>query len=122
MQRELWAETARLKRGKEGAMAGIRSKRLKLLEGLRRTLCDRLHERIGIVARARGWLRPPDNTSAIYTLAAAEAPALLGELLAVHVKVSCERSSCGEAVPSVSDTERKRMLSAVRACVARSYR
>ncbi len=103
-------------------MAGIRSKRLKLLEGLRRTLCDRLHEKVGLIARARGWLKPPENTSAIYQLAAAGAPALLDELLSVHVRASFERSPDDDRAASVNDAERKRMLSAVRACVARSYR
>lgn len=103
-------------------MAGIRSKRLKLLEGLRRTLCDRLHEKVSLIARARGWLKPPENTSAIYQLAAAGAPALLDELLAVHVKASCERAPKASDPAVANDAERKRMLSAVRACVARSYR
>jgi hypothetical protein len=104
-------------------MPPIRSRRLRLLEGMCRTVCDLLHERVGEVARSRGWLRPPESTSAIYALAATEAPGLLDQLFQVHFFAGKER---GEVPPSQSfapptdDGERRKMLSAIRAAVGRT--
>lgn len=105
-------------------MAGIRSRRLKMLEGMRRTLCDLLHDRVCAVARSRGSLYPPKNTSRIYALAADETPDLLDQLLNVHTLTAAEKECSGSMPPSevpTGELERKRMLSAVRASIARAY-
>ncbi|MCP4896509.1 MAG: hypothetical protein GY906_05990 [bacterium] len=98
-----------------------RSKRVKMLEGMCRALSDRLHDRVEDVARERGRIRPPSDTSSIYTMAANEAPALLDELIKVHQLACLERGELPPEAPAKgSDAERKRMLSAVRATVYRS--
>jgi hypothetical protein len=105
-------------------MAGIRSRRQKMLEGMRRTLCDLLHDRVRKVARSRGFVRPPKNTSHIYAVAADEAPDLLNQLFNVHALADAEKvpsqTPSPIAIPT-RDEERKRMLSAVRASIARAY-
>ena len=98
-----------------------RSRRLRLLERLRRTINEMLHERVQRAARIRGHL-PPQNTASIYTSASEEAPELLDQLLFVHHRVDQEK---GEeilvATPDRLDHgDRKAMLSAVRAAVDRS--
>lgn len=104
-------------------MVPTRSRRLRLLESLCRTISDMLHDRVHRAAVARGFSPVPESTSAIYTLAKAEVPDLLDQLLLVHHRACEER---GETVPSREpglprdDGERKRMLSAVRAAVLRS--
>lgn len=102
-------------------MALQRSRRLRLLESLRRTISDVLHRRVRETARARGR-GIPENTSSIYTLAQAEAPDLLNQLFNVHQRVRQEE---GEGVAFTSadqldDVERLRMLSAVRASVSQT--
>lgn len=103
-------------------MVPTRSRRLRLLESLCRTISDMLHDRVQRAAAARGFAPAPESTSAIYTLAKAEVPDLLDQLLLVHHRACEER---GEATPGPDadlprdDGERKRMLSAVRAAVLR---
>lgn len=97
-----------------------RSKKVKLLEGMCRALSDRLHDRIEDVARRRGAIRPPTDTSSIYSMARDEAPALLDELIEIHRLACVERGDVSNLNGSGSDLERKRMLSAVRATVYRS--
>ena len=58
-------------------MAGARSRRLRLLEGLRRTLNEVLTNRVSKAATSKGQAPPPDNTNAIYVAAVREAPELL---------------------------------------------
>jgi len=102
-------------------MAQPRSRRLRLLESLRRTINEMLHERVQHAARNRGHL-PPQNTASIYTSASEEAPELLDQLLFVHHRVDQEK---GEEIPAAPDRldhgDRKAMLSAVRAAVNRSH-
>ena len=102
-------------------MAQPRSRRLRLLESLRRTINQMLHERVQRAARSRGHL-PPQSTAAIYTSAAEDAPELLDQLLFVHHRVDQEK---GEEIPEAAPErldhgDRKAMLSAVRAAVNRS--
>jgi hypothetical protein len=101
-------------------MTALRSRRLRLLESLRRTLSEKLHDRMQVTATSKGH-RAPVDTSSIYTMASSEAPDLLEQLLLVHHRVRQEQ---GEEVPSDpprdDDLERKRMLSAVRATVQRA--
>ena len=101
-------------------MTAMRSRRLRLLESLRRTLSEMLHDRVQVAANRRGH-RAPADTSSVYTMAAAEAPDLLEQLLLVH---HCVRQEQGETLvndpPNEDDLERKRMLSAVRATVQRA--
>ena len=102
-------------------MGIARSRRLRLLESLRRTISDILHERVDRAAFTRGQ-GPPENTRAIYTAAQVETPELLDQLLFVHHKASQERGE--EASPNpgsqIDENEREAMLSAVRAAVGRS--
>jgi hypothetical protein len=99
-------------------MAPTRSRRLRLLESLRRTINEMLHSRVQRLARARGH-GTPHNTSTIYASASREAPELLDQLLLVHRRVAEERGE--EVHPTMpeecSDLQRKAMLSAVRAAV-----
>ena len=102
-------------------MAQPRSRRLRLLESLRRTINDMLHEKVQRAAMARGHCAP-QNTQSIYTSASDEVPELLDQLLFVHRRVAQER---GEDIPptppgSLDHNRRKAMLSAVRAAVKRS--
>ena len=102
-------------------MVPQRSRRLRLLESLRRTMNEMLHVRVQRRAQARGH-GAPQNTSSIYTSAAQEAPELLDQLLFVHRKVSEEMGNAVDATPPdrLDDSRRKAMLSAVRAAVNRS--
>ncbi len=104
---------------------GIRSRRQKLVEGMERSLSDLLHERMDRSFRAdHGSRRPPDNTSALYIWAAGQAPAMLDQLYHIHLEGLQERGEIPRKeyqVPS-SEADRKRMLSAVRACVSRTRR
>ena len=102
-------------------MAQPRSRRLRLLESLRRTISEMLHSRVQRAASARGH-GAPHNTSSIYVSAEEEAPELLEQLLFVHKRVGEERGEeTGAPAPeSLADAERKAMLSAVRAAVNRS--
>ncbi len=105
------------------AVIGIRSRRRKLAEGMERSLSDLLHERMeGACRRSNPERRPEDNTSAVYTWATNAAPGMLDQLYEVHIEASRERGDInGREVPvPQSDDERKRMLSAVRASVART--
>jgi len=102
-------------------MAPQRSRRLRLLESLRRTMNEILHDRIHRLALKRGH-GAPQNTSSIYASASEEAPELLDQLFFVHRKVGEEK---GEEVDSstpdtLDERQRKAMLSAVRAAVHRS--
>jgi len=102
-------------------MAQPRSRRLRLLESLRRTINEMLHVRVQRLAQARGH-GAPQNTSSIYTSASEDTPELLDQLFFVHRKVGEEK---GEDVDSktpdrLDDGQRKAMLSAVRAAVHRS--
>ena len=102
-------------------MAPQRSRRLRLLESLRRTINEMLHERVQRLAQARGH-GAPQNTSSIYTSASQETPELLDQLFFVHRRVGEEMGS--EVDPMTPDRldekKRKAMLSAVRAAVNRS--
>jgi hypothetical protein len=99
-------------------MAPTRSRRLRLLESLRRTINEMLHDRVQRRARARGH-GTPHNTSTIYASASREAPELLDQLLLVHRRVEEEKGR--EVNPTLpdecSDPQRRAMLSAVRAAV-----
>jgi hypothetical protein len=100
-------------------MARVRSRRLRLLESLRRTLSEKLHFQVWRAARQCGR-RTPENTSAIYAMAKAATPELLDQLLLVHHRALQEEGELARpAGPPVDDIERKRMLSAVRATVDR---
>ncbi len=102
-------------------MGVARSRRLRLLESLRRTISDMLHDRVDRAAFERGK-GPPKNTQAIYTAAKAESPELLDQLLYVHQKASQEagENSPQTAAAPPDEAERLRMLSAVRAAVGKS--
>ena len=102
-------------------MVPQRSRRLRLLESLRRTINEMLHVRVQRLAQARGH-GAPQNTSSIYASAEQEAPELLDQLFFVHRRVGEEM---GETVdvetPDQLDARRRKaMLSAVRAAVNRS--
>jgi hypothetical protein len=101
-------------------MSRLRSRRLRLLESLRRTLSEKLHFQVWRAARQCGR-RTPENTSAIYAMAKAATPDLLEQLLLVHHRALQEEGELPPqpATPPVNDIERKRMLSAVRATVDR---
>ena len=103
-------------------MGTPRSRRLRLLESLRRTISEKLHQTVLDRAAANGSSSPPENTSAIYLMAKKVAPDLLDQLFAVHVR-ACEEQGlppvpCGRNEPD--EQQRKQMLSAVRAAVMRS--
>jgi hypothetical protein len=86
-----------------------------------RALSDRLHDRVEEYAREQGHIPPPTDTSRIYTMAARGAPTLLDELFEIHRLACRERGERVDESPGAnSDSERKRMLSAVRATVYRS--
>jgi hypothetical protein len=101
-------------------MSRLRSRRLRLLESLRRTLSEKLHFQVWRAARQCGR-RAPENTSAIYAMAMAATPQLLDQLLLVHHRALQEEGELPPhpVAPPVDDIERKRMLSAVRATVDR---
>lgn len=100
----------------------VRSRRLRLLESLRATLSEKLHSKVFRVARSCGR-HSPENTSAIYAMAAAATPDLLDQLLLVHHRVGEETEDFeAPAAPPMDDVERMRMLSAVRATVDRAAR
>lgn len=107
-------------------MSGIRTRRVKLLEGMCRTISDRLHERVAEAARRRGQSLPAETTSAVYALAMSVAPGLLDQLLCVYQLLTGEPgmrrngSAAKRIGPTSSEVERRRMLSAVRATVGRS--
>ena len=102
-------------------MAPQRSRRLRLLESLRRTMNEMLHDRIHRTAQERGH-GSPQNTSSIYASAEQEAPELLDQLFFVHRKVGEEMGEEVDPTPPERLDERRRraMLSAVRAAVNRS--
>jgi len=102
-------------------MAQPRSRRLRLLESLRRTINEMLHEKVQRAAMARGH-GAPQNTHSIYTSATDEVPELLEQLLFVHRRVGQERGDDVTTVApgSLDHGRRKAMLSAVRAAVKRS--
>lgn len=102
-------------------MAATRSRRLRLLESLRRTISEKLHERVRRAARGKGR-GIPLNTSSIYASARSEAPELLDQLLLVHQRVGEERGEASASEPreQLTDAERRAMLSAVRAAVNRT--
>lgn len=102
-------------------MVPQRSRRLRLLESLRRTMNEMLTVRVQQLAEKRGH-GAPQNTSSIYTSATQEAPELLDQLFFVHRRVGEE---LGEEVDTkkpghLDERKRKAMLSAVRAAVNRS--
>jgi len=103
-------------------MGSARSRRLRLLESLRRTISEKLHEKVSASSFAHGGFSPPENTSAIYQQAKHVAPDLLDQLFNVHRR-TCEEQ--GQPMitghgPEPTDLERRQMLSAVRAAVMRS--
>ena len=103
-------------------MGTARSRRLRLLESLRRTISDKLHQKVSETSVGNGGLGPCENTSAIYTQAKQVAPELLDQLLNVHIR-ACEEEGMTIVTPkheSPDDLERRKMLSAVRAAVMRS--
>ncbi len=103
-------------------MGTARSRRLRLLESLRRTISDKLHKKVTRPGGLNRGFKPPENTSAIYQQAKHVAPDLLDQLFNVHQR-TCEEQGqpmiTGQG-PELSDLERKQMLSAVRAAVMRS--
>ena len=102
-------------------MTPPRSRRLRLLESLRRTISEMLHEKVQRAATARGH-GTPLNTSSFYTSAADEAPELLDQLLFVHRRVGQERGEDMATIPpgTLDHGSRIAMLSAVRAAVNRA--
>ena len=102
-------------------MAPQRSRRLRLLESLRRTISEKLHDRVHRRAMERGR-GTPQNTNSIYTSASEDAPELLDQLFLVHRRVGEEKGeTVNPATPDqLDEIERKAMLSAVRAAVNRS--
>ncbi len=70
-------------------MGSARSRRLRLLESLRRTISDKLHQKVSSSNVAYGGFSPPENTSAIYQQAKHVAPDLLDQLFNVHQR-TCE--------------------------------
>lgn len=103
-------------------MAQPRSRRLRLLESLRRTINEMLHDRVRRAASEKGH-GAPVNTGTIYSSASREAPELLDQLLYVHQKVDQELGGEGAATTppkELDDPDRKAMLSAVRAAVNRT--
>ena len=102
-------------------MAQPRSRRLRLLESLRRTINEMLHEKVQRAATARGH-GAPQNTQSIYTSATDEVPELLDQLLFVHRRVGQEKGEdIATVLPgSLDHSRRKAMLSAVRAAVKQS--
>jgi hypothetical protein len=103
-------------------MSSARSRRLRLLESLRRTISDKLHQKVSESSVGNGGFGPPDNTSAIYRQAKHVAPDLLDQLFNVHIR-ACEEQGITIVAPrghEPNDLERKQMLSAVRAAVMRS--
>jgi hypothetical protein len=92
-----------------------------LLESLRRTMNEMLHDRIHRTAQARGH-GSPQNTSSIYASAEQEAPELLDQLFFVHRKVGEEKGEEIDPTPPerLDEQRRRAMLSAVRAAVNRS--
>jgi hypothetical protein len=103
-------------------MGTARSRRLRLLESLRRTISEKLHQKVSESSGSNSGIRPPENTSAIYQQAKHVAPDLLDQLFTVHQR-ACEE----QGVPMITgqeteldDLERKQMLSAVRAAVMQS--
>lgn len=104
-------------------MASLRSRRLRFLESLRRAISEKLHDRARRVGPAGAGYGNPESTSAIYVAAMQEFPDLLEQLLCVHQRTRQELGEVGPKAPpasQLSDLERKRMLSAVRAAVLRS--
>ncbi|MEE4270678.1 MAG: hypothetical protein V2I67_03325 [Thermoanaerobaculales bacterium] len=103
-------------------MGNPRSRRLRLLESLRKTISDKLHQKVSTASVGNGGLGPCENTSAIYQQAQQVAPELLDQLLNVHTR-TCEEQgvtpTAREDRPP-NDLERKQMLSAVRAAVMQS--
>lgn len=102
-------------------MAQPRSRRLRLLESLRRTINEMLHEKVRRAASEKGH-GAPMHTGTIYSSAARDAPELLDQLLFVHQKVDQERGQTTTPTPpsQLADQDRKAMLSAVRAAVNRT--
>ena len=102
-------------------MAPQRSRRLRLLESLRRTMTEMLHDRVHRLAQLRGH-GAPQNTSSIYASASQEAPELLDQLFFVHRRVGEEMGTEVDPTPPdrLDEQRRKAMLSAVRAAVNRS--
>ena len=102
-------------------MAPQRSRRLRLLESLRRTMHEMLHDRVQRIAQKRGH-GAPQNTSSIYASAEQDAPELLDQLFFVHRKVGEEKGEQVEnaAPETLDERQRKAMLSAVRAAVNNS--
>lgn len=102
-------------------MAHSRSRRLRLLESLRKTINEMLHERVVNAASQKGR-GAPINTSSIYTSASREAPELLDQLLFVQRRVEQEIGVDVPVTPleNLEDPDRRAMLSAVRAAVNRT--
>jgi hypothetical protein len=107
-------------------MGTSRSRRLRLLESLRRTISDKLHQKVSTSSNGNGLgngsFTPPENTSAIYLQAKRVAPDLLDQLFNVHIR-ACEEQGTPPKLKDGhqgNDLERKQMLSAVRKAVMRS--
>lgn len=102
---------------------GSKSRRLRALEGICRTMSDLLDHRVEEAARARGLHEPPQDTTRIYRLAATEAPWVLDRLLVAHHEADQERGRLtrdSELPGTEKELERRRMLSAVRATIKRA--
>lgn len=103
-------------------MGCARSRRLRLLESLRKTISDKLHEKVNASSVAGNGFAPPENTNAIYVQAKRLAPELLDQLLNVHMRACEEQGTTAvtQKGDEPNDLERRQMLSAVRAAVMRS--
>lgn len=105
-------------------MPGIRSRRLKLLEGMRRALNDLLHERAAKASESgEGIAKGASHTTAIHGWAEKYAPEMLDQLFKVHIEADRERSgqhTRSTAKIPANQIERRKMLSAVRARVAQT--
>ncbi len=104
---------------------GIRSPKLKAAEAVESSLCDLLHQRAFDEMHSGATNAPKRNTtSAIYLWASQKHPDLLEHIFTVHLSASRERREIPRNCTRLPDSaiEKQRMLSAVRATVARSRR
>ena len=107
-------------------MPGIRSRRLKLLEGMRRALNDLLHERAAKASETGdGIAKGASHTTAIHGWAEKYAPDMLEQLFKVHLQATEERrgedtdTRITDRIPA-DVVERRKLLSSVRASVAQT--
>jgi len=102
---------------------GSKSRRLRALEGICRTMSDLLDKRVERAAKARGLQEPPQDTTRIFQIASSDAPWVLDRLLQAHHEATRERGLVEDERPlteAQDDLERRRMLSAARATIKRA--